>query len=48
MFPSALYPACAEWARALGLTYTSMQHRLARGWSMERIASQPQRGACRG
>jgi hypothetical protein len=33
----------AEWARELGLTYASMQHRLDRGWSMERIASQPQR-----
>jgi hypothetical protein len=33
----------AEWARDLGLTYASMQHRLDRGWSMERIASQPQR-----
>ena len=38
----------AEWARQLGLTYPSMQHRLDRGWSMERIASQPQRGARRG
>jgi hypothetical protein len=33
----------AEWARELGLTYASIQHRLDRGWSMERIASQPQR-----
>lgn len=33
----------AEWARELDLTYSSIQHRLDRGWSMERIASQPQR-----
>lgn len=33
----------ADWARELGLTYASMQHRLDRGWPMERIASQPQR-----
>ena len=33
----------AEWARELGLTYASMQHRLDRQWPMERIASQPQR-----
>ena len=33
----------ADWAREIGLTYASMQHRLDRGWSMERIASQPQR-----
>lgn len=33
----------ADWARELGLTYALMQHRLDRGWPMERIASQPQR-----
>ncbi len=33
----------AEWAREFDLTYSSMQHRLDRGWPMERIASQPQR-----
>lgn len=37
----------ADWARELGLTYSSMQHRLGRGWPMERIASQPQRGRAR-
>lgn len=38
----------ADWARQLGLTYSSMKHRIERGWSMERIASQPQRGGQRG
>jgi hypothetical protein len=38
----------ANWARELGLTYASIQHRLDRGWPMERIASQPQRGQARG
>ena len=33
----------ANWARELGLTYASIQHRLDRGWPMERIVSQPQR-----
>lgn len=33
----------AEWAKELGLTYGAIQHRLNRGWPMERIASQPQR-----
>ena len=33
----------AEWARELGLTYAAIQHRLDRGWPMERIAFQPQR-----
>lgn len=33
----------AEWAREFDITYSSMQHRLNRGWPMERIASQPQR-----
>ena len=35
----------SEWADCLGLSYVAMQHRLDRGWTMERIASQPQRGA---
>ncbi len=34
----------ADWARELGLTYASMQHRLDRHWQMDRIASQAQRG----
>ena len=38
----------ADWARELDLTYPAMQHRLDRGWPMERIASQPQRGGRRG
>jgi hypothetical protein len=33
----------SEWAKELGLSYCAMQHRLDRGWPMERIASQPQR-----
>lgn len=33
----------ADWARKFGLSYSSMQHRVDRGWSMERIATQPQR-----
>jgi hypothetical protein len=35
--------SAADWAREFGLSYASMQHRLDRGWPMERIASQPQR-----
>jgi hypothetical protein len=34
----------SEWADRLGLSYSAMQHRIDRGWPMERIASQPQRG----
>jgi hypothetical protein len=33
----------AEWARKFGLSYSAMQHRVARGWDMERIAAQQQR-----
>lgn len=33
----------AEWADYFGLSYSAMQHRVERGWSMDRIASQKQR-----
>ena len=33
----------AQLADHLGLSYASLQHRIERGWSMERISSQPQR-----
>jgi len=33
----------AEWAREFNISYAAMQHRVARNWPMERIASQPQR-----
>lgn len=38
----------ADWARRLGLTYSSMIHRVQRGWTMDRIASQPMRRSRRG
>jgi hypothetical protein len=33
----------SELADHLGLTYSALQHRIERGWSVERIAEQPQR-----
>lgn len=33
----------SQLADHLGLTYKALQHRLERGWSMERISTQPQR-----
>lgn len=33
----------SEWADTLGLTYSSMQHRIDRGWSMDRIVTVPMR-----
>ena len=34
----------SELADYLGLSYSALQHRIDRGWNMERIISQPQRG----
>ena len=34
----------SQWADRFGLSYCAMQHRVDRGWPMERIASQRQRG----
>ena len=33
----------SQWAERFGLSYAAMQHRIDRGWCMDRIASQPQR-----
>ena len=33
----------SELAEHLGLSYSALQHRIERGWSIERIAAQPQR-----
>ena len=33
----------SEWADELGLTYGAMNHRVQRGWSMERIVNTPMR-----
>lgn len=33
------------WAKALGLSYGTMNRRIQRGWSMERIVTTPERGA---
>lgn len=33
----------AQWANALGVTYSTVLHRVQRGWSVERIVSQPAR-----
>ena len=34
----------AEFARKIGISYSSLQHRLDRGWSIDKIAQTPQRG----
>lgn len=34
----------AEFARKIGISYPSLQHRLDRGWSIDKIAQTPQRG----
>ena len=33
----------SQWAEELGISYGTINHRIQRGWSMERIASTPQR-----
>lgn len=33
----------AEFARYIGLTYAALQHRIERGWSIDKIANTPQR-----
>lgn len=33
----------SEWAKELGISYGAINHRIQRGWSMERIASTPVR-----
>jgi hypothetical protein len=33
----------AQWAKHLGISYGTINHRVQRGWSMERIVSTPQR-----
>lgn len=33
----------AQWADLFGLSYSAMQHRIERGWSMDRIEMQKQR-----
>ena len=33
----------SEWADKLGITYGTINHRVQRGWSMERIVNTPQR-----
>lgn len=40
--------SAADWARRFGLTYSSMIHRVRRGWAMDRIAKQPMRKRRRG
>ena len=34
----------AEFARKIGISYSALQHRLDRGWSIDKIAQTPQRG----
>lgn len=34
----------AEFARKIGISYSSLQHRLDRGWSIDKIVQTPQRG----
>lgn len=34
----------SEWAKDLGISYGTMNHRVQRGWSMERISDTPERG----
>ena len=34
----------SEWAKEFGISYGAINHRVQRGWSMERIASTPVRG----
>ena len=41
-FQGELY-TISQLADHLGLTYKALQHRIERGWSMERISTQPQR-----
>lgn len=35
----------SEWAEKLNISYGTINHRVQRGWSMERIVNTPQRGA---
>lgn len=35
----------AEWARIKGMSWATLQHRIYRGWSLERAFNQPVRGA---
>ncbi len=41
-FQGELY-TISQLADHLGLTYKALQHRIERGWSLERISTQPQR-----
>lgn len=38
----------SEWARELGISYSTMNHRVQRGWSMDRISNTPERRVNRG
>ena len=38
----------SQWAKEFGLTYGAMNHRIQRGWSMERIENTPERRSGRG